>query len=684
MKPSAGLQVGRSAALKWLGLHLGASTSYNEAFSNAPMQAIVSRLRRRIWQPLLLILAVALASPLAFSYLLPPTTSNLWLAAAVLMSLIVLTGYLLTKRIVAPIVKLATLADELYPGLLEKAAAGSDEFSALTQAVTDITSELRNKEITLTGDMERRNEAMQKLSRNLQEQAASFETALNSMDLPICLVESGGTILQVNQRFCQFLEISAARLKSMGLLPVVSELRKHLSAPEKLTAEAESIYRKPSVPRDASFPMKEGRGSMRMYCVPIFGEMSSLVGVIVHTAESAASTEVEGLKSEFISTVSHELRTPLTAVKGAVGLVLGGAGGQVPGPIRDLLEIAATNTDRLIQLVNDILEIFRMETGKLQLRPEPVSVPELVGKACSKMQGEAEGSGIRMETRVARNLPPAMVDAEQTQQVLEKLISNAIKFSFSGGVVRIGAEPMPDNPKYLLIWVQDHGQGIPTEAQERIFDKFEQAEAVLTRQHQGSGLGLAICRGVVEGHGGRIWVKSEPRKGSTFYVTLPVAQAPVRLPAVPASAAAAPVVRTASGPAPVPSRAPATRRLVMVVEDDPDTRNIISRMLQSIGHFVLEVSTGSQVAELAIRHLPDVIALDMLLPDTSGVEVLKQLKSDNRTRRIPVICLSVSEELSAAALAGGAVQFLRKPLDTAALMRGIHAATSQSGGAAGQ
>ncbi|MBI2820441.1 MAG: response regulator [Acidobacteria bacterium] len=642
------------------------------------MQVIVSRLRRRIWQPLLLILAVAVASPLIFSHLLPPTTPYLWLDAVILILLVVLTGIILTKRIVAPIVKLAALTEELSPGLLAKASTDSDEISALTQAVTAITSELRDKEITLTGDMERRNEVMQKLSRNLQEQAASFETALNSMDLPICLFESGGSILQVNQHFCQFLGMSAERLKSMGLLPVVSELRKHLTAPEELTAEAEAIYRKPSVPRDASFPMKDGRGSMRMYCVPIFGEMSSLVGIIVTTAESAKRTEVEGLKNEFISTVSHELRTPLTAVKGAVGLVLGGAGGQVPGPIRDLLEIAATNTDRLIQLVNDILEIFRMETGKLQLRPATASVLEMVGKACAKLQSEAEGSGIQMETRVARNLPLAMVDVEQTQQVLEKLISNAIKFSFKGGIVRIGAEPMPDNPKYLLIWVQDHGQGIPAEAQERIFDKFEQAEAVLTRQHQGSGLGLAICRGVVEGHGGRIWVKSEPRKGSTFYMTLPVAQAPVRPASASVSPAASPAGTTASGPAPVPSRAPATRRLVMVVEDDPDTRNIISRMLQSIGHFVLEVSTGSQVAELAIRHLPDVIALDMLLPDTSGIEVLKQLKSDERTRRIPVICLSVSEDLSSAALAGGAVQFLRKPLDTAALMRGIHAATTQS------
>jgi PAS domain S-box-containing protein len=646
------------------------------------MHVFGSRLRWRIWQPLLLALAAAAATPLIFSRLVQPTLSYLvWLYAAGLIVVVFFVGVLLTRMIVGPVSKLANLAESLSPGLLERVSQESDELTALSETVSRITSEMRQKEQALTGDMESHNQAMQKLSRNLQEQAASFETALNSMDLPICLFESSGGVLQVNQRFCQLLGIQSERLRGMGMLAVVGELRKQVAAPEKLTAEAEAIYRKPSVARDATFPMKDGRGIVRMYCVPIFGEMSSLVGVIVSSDDSAGSGEVEHLKSEFISTVSHELRTPLTAVKGAVGLVLGGAGGPVPGPIRDLLEIAGSNTDRLIQLVNDILEIFRMETGKLQLRPVPANVPELVGKACVQTQKEAENMGIRLETRVATHLPLALVDADQVQKVLEKLILNAIKFSSTGSIVRIGAEPMPDNPKYLLVWVQDHGQGIAPEAQERIFDKFEQAESVLTRQHQGSGLGLAICRGVVEGHGGRIWVKSEPRKGSTFYLTLPVAQATARQ----AGAIVKPVTATPTGaasasPAPAPPSVLAKRRLVMIVGDDPETRNSVSRMLQSVGHAVLEVSTGLQASDLAIRHQPDVIVLDMLLPDVTGLEVLKQLKGSDKTRNIPVLCLSISEELSAPAAAGGAVLFFRKPLDTAALMRGIQAAVTASGG----
>jgi signal transduction histidine kinase/ActR/RegA family two-component response regulator len=642
---------------------------------DTPMQVFGSKLRWRIWQPLLLILVVAAAAPLVLSRF--PQSQAQWAYALVLVGLVLAAGVTLTRMIVRPVTRLADLAEELSPGALHKAAAESDAIAALSQAVTSITSELREREQALTGDVQLRNEAMQKLSRTLQEQATSFETAINSMDLPICLFESTGGILQVNRRFGQFLGLDPDRLKSMSLLTVVAELCKRAAAPEKLTAEAEAIFRKPSAARDATFPLKDGRGSLRIYCVPVFGELSSLVGIIISTTDSASSDEVDHLKSEFISTVSHELRTPLTAIKGAVGLVLGGAGGPVPGPIRDLLEIAGSNTDRLIQLVNDILEIFRMETGKLQLRATPTSIPELINKACAACQQEAATESIRLETRIAAHLPQANVDPEQVLKVLEKLVSNAIKFSDKASVVRVGAEPMPDNAKFILLWVQDHGHGIPLEAQERIFDKFEQAEAVATRQHQGSGLGLAICRGVVEGHGGRIWVKSEPRKGSTFYLTLPAAPAASR-PAAVSQPVAAPAV-VAAPPARA-SSAPATRKLVMVVEDDADTRNVISRMLQSVGHFVLEVSTGSQVVDLALRHQPDVIALDLMLPDTNGLEVLRHLKGSEKTRRIPVLCLSVSEDFASQAMAGGATQFLRKPLDTTVLMRSIHAATSLPAG----
>lgn len=621
------------------------------------MDAFGSKLKRRIWQPFLLLAGVAVAASLCFTFLVFPTPLLLWSYTILFVLLVLVIGGLLVRGMVSRLRALGKLAEEISPGSLAQAARHQDEITGLTETISSITTEMREKEQTWIGDLERRNRAVQQLSRNLQEQAASFETALNSVDLAVCLFAANGNIVQVNQKFSRLLNISPEALKPLTLLQVASELRKVVEKPEALTKAAEAIYRQPAVPSDTTFSLQERAGNLRLYCVPIFGELSSLIGVIVSTGEGTDASAVERLKGEFISTVSHELRTPLTAIKGAVGLVMGGACGPVPGPIRDLLEIASHNTDRLIGLVNDILEIFRMETGRLKLQPTPSRVEDLVQRACQKTEKEAAAAKIRVETRISPAHLAVLADPEQVNIVLEKLLSNAVKFSKEGSVVRIGAEPLPDNPKLVLLWVQDFGSGILPEAQERIFEKFEQAEDVLTRQHQGSGLGLAICRGIVEGHGGRIWVKSEIGKGSTFYVSLPLAES-----APPPSDVPTVVAPAVSG---------VVHRLIMVVDDDPDTRSVISRMLQSEGHFVVEVGQGSQVTDLALRHRPEVITLDMFMPGMNGLEVLRSLMANEKTRAIPVICVSISEELASQAKQLGAAQFIRKPLEASTLLRAI-------------
>ena len=656
------------------------------------MTSFGTNLRRRVWQPFLILAALSLATGLLFTFVLPATRLLVGGFALLLFLVALAAGAMLSRNLLSSLKNLARAAEQIAPDALERAGKHPDEIAALAQTITTITSEIREKEQTWMGDIERRNQAVQKLTQILQEQAASFETALNSVDVPVCLFESDGDLVQVNQRFCQFLGTTAENLKRMGLLSIVAELQKLAANPQELKAAAEEIYRKPSAPSDNAFALKQGRGTVRLYCVPVFGELNSLIGIIISTAELADSSAVEHLKSEFISTVSHELRTPLTAIKGAIGLVLGGAGGPVSGMIRELLEIAASNTERLIELVSDILEIFRMEAGKLELKPVPVTAEALVRQACARVAKEAQAAGIQLETRVVPDMPPALVDEEKIEMVLEKLLSNAIKFSPQGSPVRIGAEPMVAHPYFLQFWVQDFGSGIPPEAQERIFEKFEQAESVMTRQHQGPGLGLAICRGVVEGHGGRIWVISEMGNGSVFYFSLPAAHAalsqeksaedlPSRATAGPSQQAggAEQTAAELSSATPLPS----SQHLVMVVDDDADTRNVMARMLQSQGHFVVEVGSGRQVAELARRHHPEVITLDLIMPDMDGIEVLRVLKADAQIRDIPVICMSVSDDLSARSLELGAAQFLRKPLEFHLLLRAIQTACAAAGTGAG-
>lgn len=619
-------------------------------------------IERRIWLPFLSIVAATVVGVAGLSFFGTPSPIILWAAALLYIALVMVAGAMLVRKLVPGVRELAVALERVAPGCMTQAPPSADDITTLIQTVGTIVSEMRSREQTAIGDLAKRNQLLQQLSRTLQEQAASFESTLNSVDMAVCLFEGNGNIVQLNQKFSGLLGIESEKLKKMGFLPIVSELRKLIPEPEKLVATAEEIYRQPSVPRSAIIRLRDGSGSLRIYCAPVLGELSSLIGIVISGGESTDASVVDRLKSEFISTVSHELRTPLTAIHGALGLVLGGAAGAITGSIRELLEIADNNADRMIQLVNDILEVFRIESGKLRLQPQPVDVLSLVNRTCERTQKQADAASVLIETRIPAGLPPVLADAEQIEIVLEKLISNAIKYSEPGRSVVVGAEPMPSSAEFMVVWVQDFGCGIPLEAQERIFEKFEQAEDVMTRKHQGPGLGLAICRGIIEGHGGRIWLKSEPGAGSIFYLSIPTSRS---------GAISAQSQRTLTESL---SLDHGEHYLVMVIEDDADSRNVITRILESGGHFVMGLEEGSRVMNLALRHGPDVITLDLILAGASGLDVLQELKSDERTRKIPVICVSISDDLAPRALELGAAQYIRKPVDPNTLLGAVRAA----------
>jgi signal transduction histidine kinase/CheY-like chemotaxis protein len=619
-------------------------------------------IKRRIWLPFLSIVAAAIVGAACLSFSGPPSTIILWSCAGLFILFVLTAGALLVRNLVPAVRELAIAVERVSPGSLSKISGNTDEITTLVRTVGTIVAEMKTREQTAMGDLAKRNQLLQQLSRTLQEQAAGFESTLNSVDMAVCLFEGNGNIVQVNQKFSALLGVGTEKLKEMGLLPIVSELRKLVSDPDKLLATAEEIYRQPSVSASATLRLSDGSGTLRIYCAPILEELGSLIGIVISGGEGTDASVVDRLKSEFISTVSHELRTPLTAIHGALGLVLGGAAGAISGPTRELLEIADHNADRMIQLVNDILEVFRIESGKLRLQTEPVDVAGLVKRTCERIQKQAAAADVQIETRMAAGLPSVLADAEQIEIVLEKLISNAIKYSEPGRSVIIGAEPMPNAPEFMVMWVQDFGLGIPLEAQERIFEKFEQVEDVMTRKHQGPGLGLAICRGILEGHGGRIWLRSEPGAGSIFYLSLPISR---------------------SGAAQQESKAALTipasqdlgdRYLVMVIEDDADTRSVITRILESGGHFVMALEEGSKVVNLALRHGPDAITLDLILAGVSGLEILQELKSNEQTRQIPVICVSISDDLAPQALELGAAQYIRKPVDPNTLLSAVRSA----------
>ncbi len=241
------------------------------------------------------------------------------------------------------------------------------------------------------------------------------------------------------------------------------------------------------------------------------------IGVVVAFTDSTERSALDRMKDEFISTVSHELRTPLTSLRAALGLVTGGALATRPDKIRPMLEIAIGNTDRLIRLVNDILDIERISSGNSELHAAMFSAEALIERVIGLQQAAAMKTSLRFT--VQSDGVEVFGDPDRIQQALANLISNAIKYSPPGGEIILTACRIDEHEAQIS--VRDHGRGIPANKLDSVFERFQQVDASDSRDLGGTGLGLAICRSILTQHGGRIWVTSPPGEGATFHFTLP-------------------------------------------------------------------------------------------------------------------------------------------------------------------
>ena len=226
---------------------------------------------------------------------------------------------------------------------------------------------------------------------------------------------------------------------------------------------------------------------------------------------------IEQMKTDFISIVSHELRTPLTSIRGALGLVAAGVAGELPEKARGLVDVAARNSDRLARLVNDILDVERIESGQMTFRLVPQDLRKLAEQAVEANQTYGQPHGVLLSLMEAERVLVS-ADEDRLQQVMGNLLSNAVKFSPRGAIVDVRVTARNGR---ALFRVTDRGPGIPPEFQAWIFEKFTQEDATPTRQHGGTGLGLSISKAIVERHGGRIWFETATGRGTTFFVELP-------------------------------------------------------------------------------------------------------------------------------------------------------------------
>jgi len=324
--------------------------------------------------------------------------------------------------------------------------------------------------------------------------------------------------------------------------------------------------------------------------------------------------QIEQMKSEFVSTVSHELRTPLTSIAGSLGLLAGGAGGELPQKAARLIKIAHSNSERLVRLINDILDIEKIESGKIAFNAVPVPLAPLLEQALQANRAFADGFGVTLKLEPVAEGAVVIADPDRLMQVMTNLISNAAKFSPEGGVIAISAMPLD---RRYRICVADSGPGIPEEFRGRIFSKFAQADSSDTRQKGGTGLGLSIVREIVTRLGGSVSFDNPAEGGTVFKVDLPAED---RLPTG-ASAAAG-------------------RHRLLHVDDDPDVLRVVASAFEGKAEMLSVPSLTA--AQALLRTAPvDLLILDVALADGNGLDLLPEL--DRRRERIPVVVFTAQD-----------------------------------------
>jgi PAS domain S-box-containing protein len=368
--------------------------------------------------------------------------------------------------------------------------------------------------------------------------------------------------------------------------------------------------------------------------------------------------EANRLKSEFLANMSHELRTPLNAIIGFSELLYDRQVDQSSPQYREFVGDILASGRHLLQLINDVLDLAKVEAGKLDFRPEKLDLTRVIGEVISITRATSGAKRISMACEVDPTLDKfgeIVLDPARLKQVAYNYVSNALKFTPEGG--RVVVRALPEGDDSFRIEVQDTGPGIEPRDLGQLFVEFQQLETGAAKRHQGTGLGLALTRRLVEAQGGTVGVRSTPGKGSVFHAVLPrrahTAETPVALPF-----SATPRL----GP-----------RTVLVVEDDDRDRAVIANALAGAGYQVEIARTGVDALAACRDRLFDAITLDLLLPDMSGLDLLLALRGETRTRKTPVVVASVAAEIGM--VAGFAVHdVLRKPVDRDALVAALERA----------
>jgi signal transduction histidine kinase/CheY-like chemotaxis protein len=362
--------------------------------------------------------------------------------------------------------------------------------------------------------------------------------------------------------------------------------------------------------------------------------------------------EANRLKSEFLANMSHELRTPLNAIIGFAELLHDGQVDPASPTHKEFLGDILASGRHLLQLINDVLDLAKVEAGKLEFRPEQVDLAKLIGEVTAILRTLAAHKRLRIETDIDPTVAHVIIDPQRFKQVAYNYLSNALKFTQPGG--KVTARVVPDGDAQFRFEVADTGIGISAPDQARLFVEFQQLESGSAKRHQGTGLGLALTRRLVEAQGGSVGVRSALGEGSTFFAIMP------RHATVTVEPMMSPVLHAAQDGA----------RTILVVEDDARDQAQLVAALASAGYAVELAATGAEALTRWRARDFDAITIDLLLPDMSGLDLLAALHGEGRKLSVPIIVVTVVPD--AKVVAGFSVHdILHKPLDREVLLASL-------------
>jgi PAS domain S-box-containing protein len=560
------------------------------------------------------------------------------------------------------------LQARLTPRLV--AAVGNDA-SRLSAALLALNQRVAERlDIIGRGCRERAERALRQAEKDASLAIMRFKSLAESGMLGVLVCDYAGNIVEANEGFLETLGYSRAELLSgcVQWSAMTPPEWRHLddSAIEQLRAHGKAR------PWEKEYFHKDGRRVPVLVGVASLNEAQTIAFVLDITerkrleAVRARSVELENenrriqeasrLKSEFLANMSHELRTPLNSIIGFAELLHDQEVDlDSPHYIEFLGDILKSGR-HLQQLINDVLDLAKVEAGKIELRPENVDIAHLIGEVSAVLRGVAADKRLRVEFEVAPDAQHATLDPARFKQILYNYLSNALKFTPEGGTVKVNART--EAPDMLCLTVEDTGIGIAGEDIGRLFVDFQQLEGGATKKHAGTGLGLALTKRLVEAQGGSVGVKSVLGQGSQFFALLPL-HAPMSGLRIDGSFAQHGLRPGAAA--------------VLVVEDDARDRALIIQTLTRAGYGVEAVATGRQAIVSCSERVFDAITLDLLLPDMTGLDVLHRIRLGSQNQQTPVVVVSVVAERGM--LAGFSVQdYLTKPVNGRGLLHSLEQA----------